>query len=174
MMKFIFILFTAFIFITPSYACSDPPRDYFLYPDELLRKSTSVALVKVVSKEVIPTPRVPWPTFEKVQFKVLENLTGSEIKTPLTLKGIISEGGSDHFNNHEDYSFWANPFTASGGTMGDCYAYGVFDKGKTYLVFLGVGNTKAFEEIADMKNDRWLAMVRELINVKKTRNKLKN
>ena len=173
-MRFIFILLAALIFITPSYACSDPPRDYFLYPNELLRKATGVVLAKVVSKEIIPAPRVPRPTFEEVQFKVIENLSGPELKNPLTLKGIISERGSNHFNNHEDYSFWASPFTASGGIIGDCYAYGVFEKGKIYLIFLGIGNTKAFEEIADLKNDRWLAMVRDLINDQKTRNKIKN
>ena len=171
----IFVLFILCgVLNTSAWACSDPPREYFLYPIQLLRESSTVLLVKAVKKEIIPSPWTPRPTFEKVQFVVVEKLFGSDIKEPIELKGIISESGSSHFNNHDAPEFWADPFSGSGGTIGDCYAYGIYEIGKTYLVFLDVGNTKAFEEINDLEADRWLALVRYLIDEERTRNKKRN
>ncbi|MEO1020011.1 MAG: hypothetical protein AAFY56_20325 [Pseudomonadota bacterium] len=68
-------------------------------------------------------------------------------------------GVNGDFDGHRDPDFWASPHGNSGLT-GTCEIFGLFEVGKTYLMFLdGKPHFKAFENIQS-DDDFWLSVVR--------------
>ncbi|VUD67651.1 hypothetical protein TDB9533_03910 [Thalassocella blandensis] len=148
-----------------AYGCSVPPKAYFYTPKELVENSEGIFLAKVVSSTAIENEYAKHrpPNFSKVKFEILDALK-SEVKgKTIEMKGFNLNGDKNfNFGNHELKEFWDQPMAGSGVAPGDCWAYGVYEVGTTYLLFTGVGHIKAFEPIKDKAKDKWLAKIREL------------
>lgn len=164
-MKYIISFFLFFFTYNFAYSCSVPPKAYFYTPAELVRNSDGIFLAKAVSSTEIENEYAKHrpSKFSKVELEVVEILAGGENRKTVEMQGYNLNGEDNYdFGNHELKEFWARPMVGSGVAPGDCWAYGVYEVGTTYLLFTGVGHLKAFEPIKDMANDKWLVKIREL------------
>ena len=143
-----------------GFACEVPPREQYVAPDELISRTETIALAKVLRAEVTENG-----------FEVLYS-----VQTTKALKGApleqfqvlgypsIWEGENRRFNDHFDATFWTN----SGGRLAndtDCRIHPTFSVGGTYLVFLDQPyHVKSFEIITRSQGsaderDKWLQYV---------------
>ena len=149
-----------------AYGCSSPPEAYFYTPEELVSNSKGIFLARAISSEEIENEyakHLP-PTYSTVKFEIIEVLKGPYPAKIIEMKGINLNSEENYdFGNHDIKEFWERPMVGSGVAPGDCWAYGVYEVGSTYLLFSGVGHIKAFEPIKNIFKDRWFAKIKELV-----------
>ena len=156
------ILLTAMAF--SGFACEVPPREQYTSPDELISRTKTIALAKVIKAEVAADGFEVLYTFETI--KPLKGKATDRFQI-LGYPGVW-EGENRRFNDHSDESFWSKP----GGrvaNMPDCKIHPTFSVGGTYLVFLEPPyHVKSFEIIirthggTDIR-DKWLQYVERRI-----------
>ena len=152
------ILLTAFA--APALACSVPPREQYTAPDELIARTETIALAKVIRAETLPDGFSVLYTFETV-----EQLKG-KANPQFQISGwpAIWEGENRRFNDHHDESFWSNP-AGRVGNAPDCEIHPTFSVGGTYLIFLNQPyHVKSFEIVIRThgdpnSRDKWLQYV---------------
>jgi hypothetical protein len=89
----------------------------------------------------------------------VETLRGEAART-FSLRGWHEDEPVDDFTGHRDPAFWVTNIEASSVAPGDCSAYGVFQTGQTYLIFLeGPNHPRSFENVRS-PDDLWLQTVR--------------
>lgn len=132
--------------------CLGPPREKIVSASELVKRSDSILLAKVVK-----LARQKGKTIYR--FKVIEALKGKTTKS----FSIVGEKPMEKFNSdfasHSDKKFWE---VDSGRTTfrGDCTVLKTFNEGETYLIFPErPGHIKGFERIT-IDADEWLMAVR--------------
>jgi hypothetical protein len=166
-MKYIFTLLILSFTYQIAYGCSSPPKDYFYTPEELIGNSDGIFLAKAVSSTAIENEYAADrpPTFSKVKLEIVDVLKGSSSGKAIEMKGFNLNGEESYdYGNHDLKQFWERPMVGSGVAPGDCWAYGVYEVGSTYLIFSGVGHIKAFEPIRDAAKDKWLLKIKELLS----------
>lgn len=146
----------------PVLGCTVPPAVYFYTPEELVENTKSIVLARADSANVIENKSGRKPYFKIVSFKVIEVLRGNKDTETIEMVEFISKEPIYDFGNHELKEFWEEPMAGAGEAPGDCYAYGRYEIGETYLLFSDIGHIKAFEKIKDLKNDKWLSHIRLL------------
>lgn len=155
--------------LTPLWclACIAPPDAQFVTPDQLLAKSSDVALARVMSAKVISNGTVQY------SFAVIRRFSGPPKRT-FTIIGVagLGEDINQTFNDHEDKEFWEK----GGGRLSnsaDCEIHPRFSVGGHYLVFSGVPYTRmSFELIYRTngnKKDKWLQHVEKHFSTQRTR-----
>ena len=159
-----YLLILAAAAINNATACSSAPETFFLNPEQMFMHANGVALAKAVS---VKKPKEPMHIRElqEYSFEVNEfyanpyNGTKSAPKA-ITLPGFpATEGGTTDFSAHDDISFWGSSFRGNNIMPGDCNAYGTYELGKTYLIFIDLSHPKAFEMIQS-SDDRWHKVVK--------------
>ena len=168
-MKYIVLFLILYFTHQFAFGCSSPPKAYFYTPEELVAKSDGIYLAKVVSSAALENEyekHLP-PTFNKVKLEIIEILKKGGASKTIEMKGYNLNGKKRYdFGDHGLKEFWDQPMVGSGVAPGDCWAYGVYEIGVTYLLFTGVGHIKAFEPIKDKTKDMWFIKIRELTNRK--------
>ncbi len=149
-----------------SYACYSPPERYFLNPDRMFFLSDGVVLAKAV-KERIPKEKARFDSLKEFEFEIINfyiNPYAREQREPINfnLLGFSQKTRADSdFSAHESLDFWASSLAGNGELAGDCNAYGAYEVGKTYLIFLNVSHPKSYELI-ESNADRWHNLVKYL------------
>ncbi len=154
------IIFTIFISILSTYslACVVPPTTLLSSDRELISRSPNIALAEISKHESDNSKYID--TFSFTTVKVIRG----EVPKTFNLKGYLAseEENFGDFSKHQQPVFWA--FSAGNSVMpGDCSAYGIYEVGKTYLIFFNeLSHIRSFEEIKS-KDDLWLNVVKLLI-----------
>ena len=141
-------------------ACSAPPITLMQSDDELVKR-TPIIVLATVTKQTTNKHN------SKFTFRSIKNIKGIA-PTSFILDGYEpSENNdrqpSDDFKSHTTKP-WQEGFTNS-VMPGDCEAYGYFEKGKTYLIFIvKPTHVRAYEQILS-DNDLWLKKVQSLVKI---------
>ncbi|MEW5250574.1 hypothetical protein [Microbulbifer discodermiae] len=140
------------------WACFAPPA-YLMESDARLVANTPIIVLATAMNE-IPTKEDRLPSFE---FQVKEILKGNPPEN-FTLNGYSAkeqENGPGDFQNHLMPHFWAFN-TGNSIQPGDCEAYGLFEVGQEYLIFLRRNShPRAYEKIST-KKDLWYKVIKLL------------
>lgn len=159
-----YLILLTFLFSYNSHACYSPPERYYLNPDRMFLLSDGVVLAKAI-KMKNPNRSTPFDSLKEFEFEIIEfyiNPYARKQDEPVnfTMLGFPhkTKPNSD-FSAHEDLDFWANSLSGNSELSGDCNAYGGFEIGKTYLIFLGLSHPKSYELIKEPK-DRWHALIK--------------
>lgn len=153
------------------FACYSPPTLQHVAPDELISRTTTIALAKVLRAEVAKDGFSVIYTFQTTR-----PLKGTPQKQ-FQVQGYPAVEGEDRqFNDHVDSTFWTN-FGGRIHNDTDCQIHPSFSVGGTYLIFLDQPyHVKSFEIImraqgnADTK-DKWLQFVESRIGASKSSNR---
>ena len=139
----------------PALACSAPPWQFSIPAANLVAGSESIVLGTV--SEVRGGERGTVYVFQTV--KVVK---GNDLRKQFEINGSAPlKQEAPTFANHTEKSFWQ----AWGGRMShgtDCRIHPYFRPGETYLIFFTAHN-KAYERIADPREDRWLKWVESAV-----------
>ncbi|MGJ8663277.1 MAG: hypothetical protein ACSHWU_06490 [Marinicella sp.] len=157
-MKFIILslLFSSNI----ALGCFAPSSDYFMNPDRMYILSDAVVIAKAI--EHIPGNEEEFER-DKHRFEVVRYLDeelGKHKDSPKNFTRVSwpEKSEASNFNNHEDMEFWADSFAGNSIMPGDCGAYGYYEIGKEYLIFMQLMHPKAQEPITS-EDDKWLKLV---------------
>lgn len=154
------------IFLLPagSWACSVPPNSLFESDDALVQSADAVVLARVVGWDPAVTSPLAERRLALIHFEVEESLKG---KAPqrFDLEGFATQETKDpkrDFDGHSMPEFWAG-YDTNSVMPGDCKAYGVFESGGLYLIFLRQAtHVRGFENVRS-DQDLWLRVVRLLV-----------
>jgi len=154
-----FILFTLLLIANLNvFACTVPPRTLLQSDEDLVSRSPNIALAKAQRQGNSDN------NYVKFAFNTVETIKG-KVPKEFYLEGFSAKETEDSpgdFSGHKMPEFWA--FSAGNSILpGDCNAYGLFEIGKTYLIFYGgPTHVRSFEQISS-KDDVWLNVVKLLI-----------
>jgi hypothetical protein len=144
-------------------ACTIRPSALYEGNEDLVRRTPAIVMARVTKIGTTPGDGRGGRGAVDVTFETVSILKGQDPRR-FTLKGYLSnrvEGHGD-FAAHGAPEFWAYDV---GNTIqpGDCVAYGMFELGQQYLIFLrNDSHVRAYENIR-VENDLWLRVVRLLI-----------
>jgi hypothetical protein len=136
----------------PALGCTIPPEHWNDDPYSMVIQSRTIVLARVerVARRGDTT---------RAEFVTVETLRGEAART-FSLRGWHEDEPVDDFTGHRDPAFWVTNIEASSVAPGDCSAYGVFQTGQTYLIFLeGPNHPRSFENVRS-PDDLWLQTVR--------------
>ncbi len=136
----------------PALGCTIPPENWNDDPYSMVIQSRTIVLARVerVARRGDTT---------RAEFVTVETLRGEAART-FSLRGWHEDEPVDDFSGHRDPAFWVTNIEASSVAPGDCSAYGVFQTGLTYLIFLeGPDHPRSFENIRS-PDDLWLQTIR--------------
>lgn len=142
--------FIASFIASGALACTAPPPHWKDSPYTMVIDTPTIVLAKAVRVDREDV----WST---VRFEVIETLRG-EPPEQFSLRGWSEIGQLGDFTGHRDPHFWVDN---GGGSVapGDCKAYGVFEAGQEYLIFLdGPNYPRSFENVRS-KEDLWYQTV---------------
>lgn len=155
------ILLTLILICHASFSCDSPPDSQATPPDELISRTSQIALAKVVSASASKN------SYEvSYRFKTIKMLKGKAVKHFEILGHPLYEGGLRNFDHHMSEEFWKN----YGGRLSsytDCEIHPGFFVGGIYLVFLNEPyHNKSFESVFRINGDsetkdKWLFYVEE-------------
>ena len=167
------VLCFSILFLLPStvLACYATPKEQMVPADELIKRTESIVLARVVAANLESTDgrnRV----FHTVnyEFELIEVVKG-ESKEKFSLNGRPLMNGQDatSFSNHKDERFWDTSEGRVFRTM-SCTITPSFAVGSSYLLFLDKPyHQKSFELVNAHKpylivTDKWLEYVKSKIN----------
>lgn len=138
---------------------------------DLVRKTERIVLAQVSDVETQEFISQNVITYKGYHFSTIENIKGN-YKKHFSLFQYHKPTNTDRqfhgnmlyaydFNGHSDSEFWNDAYVGRGDWQSNCQIYAYFQKGKTYLIFLGEPHIKGYELI-DSVDDNWLITVREL------------
>ncbi len=127
-------------------------------------KTNSIVLAKVSSLEPVILGKET--LYNRVNLDVVEVLKGSNEQKKITLKGLPSSNNQTDYNKHNDLSFWGTTTEGNARYWPDCKTYGYYELGNTYLIFTEITHAKGYERIIDLENDKWLELIKYIINSK--------
>ncbi|MBB6133605.1 hypothetical protein HD842_001716 [Massilia aurea] len=153
----------------PGQACSVPPVEQVVTPEQQIAMATDVSVARVV--EAIPSPLRSGSGRQSVDytFEVQQRILGlpEQRFTISGARGMTRPPPSS--GDHSDAAFWER----GGGRLyndADCVLRPDFIVGESYLIFRGKPATwRSFEHIATVRgrpdpNDRWLSYVMEKLS----------
>ena len=164
MFRILLCLIFLLTIISKSYACSSPPKRYYLNAERMYWRSQGVVLAKALSFNTSSNaiPFEPLVEFEFEIIEVLKDLSTKDKKPTKTVKltGVLEKRHEiSDFDSHENIGFWADSFFGNGELFGDCNAYGNYKIGETYLLFINISHPKSYELIRSPE-DRWYRTIR--------------
>lgn len=160
-MKYLILLIM--LFSIDSYACYSPPERYFLNPERMFFLSDGVVLAKAIKMKE-PGASVPFDLLKEFEFEIIKFYINSYAREQreavnFTVLGLPQKTRKNSdFSAHESFEFWGNSLSGNSQLLGDCNAYGSYELGKKYLIFLNVSHPKSYELI-ESENDRWHNLV---------------
>lgn len=149
-----------------GHACSVPPREQVVTPEELLAFATDVSVARVVRATPSPVPAYGGRQSVEYEFEVQQRILGPDEQGFILIgaKGETRRAASS--SDHSDQAFWQR----GGGRLhndSDCVLRPNFVVGEHYLVFRGKPATwRSFEHIETVRgrpnpDDKWLSYVVE-------------
>lgn len=151
-------------------ACEVAPKEQTVSAIELINRTESIVLAKVVSATSSEDAYVV-----TYKFKTIEMLKGKKIDTFQINGHPLYQGGMQNFNHHSDAEFWKD-YRGRVSNDTDCKIHPGFSVGAIFLVFSDQPyHNKSFENIIrthgnkDTK-DKWLQYVEEQIGHNKSLN----
>ena len=136
----------------PALACTIPPEHWHDDPYSMVIQTRTIVLARVehVARRGDTT---------RAEFVTVETLRGEAAHT-FSLRGWHEDEPVRDFGGHRDPAFWVTNAGSGSVAPGDCNAYGVFQEGQTYLIFLeGPNHPRSFENVRS-PDDLWLQTVR--------------
>jgi hypothetical protein len=159
-------LYMLFMCSSNAISCSSAPEEFYVGPNRMYWLSEGVVLAKAVKYLPSKNPEA-WVSENEFEFEVVEIFPGPlnsfpKGKKKFRIMGVPAKGKSTDFKSHTDLSFWGDSFSGNSIMPGDCGAYGLFEIGKEYLIFMGLTHPKAYELI-ESSDDRWLELVKYMV-----------
>lgn len=151
-------------FIAAATACEVPPVEQYTAADELISRTKTIALARVVKAELGSDKRNV-----EYSFEVITRLKGHAPENfNITGWSANGEGENIRYNEHADGQFWSN-FGGRSSNAPDCEIHPAFVVGGTYLVFIEKPyHVKSFEIIqryggSASNRDKWLNYVQSKV-----------
>ena len=145
-----------FLAVSPAMACRVAPKQLSATPDELIARTTTIALATVVRAEMSGRDVL-------YTFRTIRAIKGkSENEFQLRAEAALYPAQNNDFEGHSQNEFWSHRIgRASMDT--DCKVHPSFSVGGTYLAFLDQPfHAKSFELIrvtTGDRQDKWLKYV---------------
>ena len=150
----VFILYSSH-----ALACSIPP-DHLYENNEILVRSTPT-IVLATPENYQDHPEFHVPVFTFTTNRVLKGTAPQTFELPGYIASNIEQYPKDH-DGHLDPAFWAYD-AATSIQPGDCIAYGIFQLGEQYLIFLRTESHRRAFEMVRSDQDLWYKAVMRLI-----------
>lgn len=142
-----------------AWSCYVPPQHLLDDPADLVARTDSIVLARATAES-----GHEGDTRSRFSFELIRVLKG-EAPEDFILSGFSAsemEHPPGDFHGHRNPEFWVSKIGNS-IQPGDCVAYGIFEVGRTYLVFLGnLSHYQAYENIQS-DDDLWLEFVEATI-----------
>ena len=155
--------------IRPALGCFASPEEQITPANELVERSKTIVLAKVVKAELIDDYHLT----VRYYFQTIRGLKGDPEKEFFIDGGSLAYRGSlTTFDHHHDEKFWDNEGGRSWHDT-DCIIYPTFTVGGIFLIFLDEPfHRKSFEMIVrthgdEEVRDKWLTWVENQISREK-------
>jgi hypothetical protein len=134
-----------------AFACTAAPANWSDDPYSMVIDTQTIVLAKATRVD----RDGKWTT---ARFETIESLRGTPPES-FSLRGWFQAERVYDFSGHRDPGFWVSNVDGSAVAPGDCNAYGVFESGQNFLIFLdGPVHPRSFENVRSSE-DLWYQTV---------------